>query len=66
METTLKNYLDKYNLTIEIVEKALKFMQSEGYMESTDTPEDLIENTRCMVQNINFMVTAKINQWANS
>ena len=41
-------------------------MKSEGYMEPTDTTDDLISFTRSMVEDIPFMVKAKITQWANS
>ena len=61
METT-----NKYGLSQETLEKALANMKSEGYMEPTDTTDDLITFTRSMVENIPFMVKAKITQWANS
>ena len=61
METT-----NKYGLSQETLEKALANMKSEGYMEPTDTTDDLISFTRSMVENIPFMVKAKITQWANS
>ena len=61
METT-----NKYGLSQETLEKALANMKSEGYMEPTDTTDDLISFTRSMVEDIPFMVKAKITQWANS
>ena len=61
METT-----NKYGLSQETLEKALANMKSEGYMGPTDTTDDLISFTRSMVENIPFMVKAKITQWANS
>ena len=61
METT-----NKYGLSQETLEKALANMKSEGYMEPTDTTDDLISFTRSMCENIPFMVKAKITQWANS
>jgi len=57
---------NKYGLSQETLEKALANMKSEGYMEPTDTTEDLISYTRSMVEDIPFMVTRKITQWANS
>lgn len=57
---------NKYGLSQETLEKALAYMTSEGYMEPTDTTEDLISYTRSMVEDIPFMVKAKITQWANS
>ena len=38
-------------------------MVAQGYV---DTTEDIISYTRSMVEDINFMVTAKITQWANA
>ena len=61
METT-----NKYGLSQETLEKALANMKSDGYMEPTDTTDDLISFTRSMVEDIPFMVKAKITQWANS
>lgn len=61
METT-----NKWGLSQETLEKALANMKSEGYMEPTDTTDDLISFTRSMVEDIPFMVKAKITQWANS
>ena len=57
---------NKYGLSQETLEKALANMKSEGYMEPTDTTEDLISFTRSMVEDIPFMVKAKITPWANS
>jgi hypothetical protein len=57
---------NKYGLSQETLEKALANMKSEGYMEPTDTTDDLISFTRSMVEDIPFMVKAKITQWANS
>ena len=61
METT-----NKYGLSQETLEKALANMIAEGYMEPTDTTDDLISFTRSMVEGIPFMVKAKITQWANN
>ena len=61
METT-----NKYGLSQETLEKALANMKSDGSMEPTDTTDDLISFTRSMVEDIPFMVKAKITQWANS
>lgn len=61
METT-----NKYGLSQETLEKALANMKSDGYMEPTDTTDDLISFTRSMVEDMPFMVKAKITQWANS
>ena len=60
------NTTNKYGLSQETLEKALANMKSEGYMEPTDTTDDLISFTRSMVEDIPFMVKAKITQWANS
>ena len=57
---------NKWGLSQETLEKALANMKSEGYMEPTDTTDDLISFTRSMVEDIPFMVKAKITQWANS
>ena len=57
---------NKYGLSQETLEKALANMKSDGYMEPTDTTDDLISFTRSMVEDIPFMVKAKITQWANS
>ena len=57
---------NKYGLSTETLQKALEYMVSEGYMEPTNTTDDLISFTRSMVEDIPFMVKAKINQWANS
>jgi len=57
---------NKYGLSQETLEKALANMKSEGSMEPTDTTDDLISFTRSMVEDIPFMVKAKITQWANS
>jgi hypothetical protein len=55
--------LNRYKLTQEQIDNATAYMVSEGYMDSTD---DIISYTRPMVENIDFMVTAKITQWSNS
>ena len=55
--------LKRYKLTQEQIDNATAYMVSEGYMDSTD---DIISYTRPMVENIDFMVTAKITQWSNS
>ena len=57
---------NKYGLSQETLEKALANMIAEGYMEPTDTTDDLISFTRSMVEDIPFMVKAKITQWANN
>ena len=57
---------NKFGLSQETLEKALANMIAEGYMEPTDTTDDLISFTRSMVEGIPFMVKAKITQWANS
>ena len=57
---------NKYGLSQETLEKALANMKSDGSMEPTDTTDDLISFTRSMVEDIPFMVKAKITQWANS
>ena len=54
---------NKYGLSIEVLEKAKKYMVSEGYM---DESTDIIDYTRPMVEDIDFMVKAKISQWARS
>lgn len=59
------NTTNKYGLSQETLEKALANMKSEGYMEPADTTDDLISFTRSMVEDIPFMVKAKITQWAN-
>jgi len=57
---------NKYGLSQETLEKALANMIAEGYMEPTATTDDLISSTRSMVEGIDFMVKAKITQWANN
>lgn len=57
---------NNYCLSNETLEKALTYMKKEGYIETTDTVEDLISFTRTMTEDIPFMVKAKITQWANS
>jgi len=57
---------NNYGLSTETLQKALEYMKSEGYMEPTDTTDDLISFTRSMVEDIAFMLKAKITQWANS
>jgi hypothetical protein len=56
---------NKYGLSTETLQKALEYMKSEGYMEPTDTTDDLISFTRSMVEDHDFMVTRKITQWAS-
>jgi len=58
-------YLKRYKLTQEQIDNALAYMVSEGYMEPTDTTDDLISFTRSMVEDHDFMVTRKITQWSN-
>ncbi len=53
-----------YGISQETAEKALLYMKAEGYMEPSDTTEDLIDYTRSMVEGIPFMVRSKITQWA--
>lgn len=53
---------NKYGLSIEVLENAKKYMVSEGYM---DESTDIIDYTRPMVEDHDFMVKAKITQWAN-
>ena len=57
---------NKFGLSQETLEKALANMVAEGYMEPTATTDDLISFTRSMVEDIPFMVTRKITQWANN
>jgi hypothetical protein len=57
---------NNYGLSQETLESALKNMIAEGYMDPTDTTDDLISYTRSMVENIPFMVTRKITQWSVS
>ena len=54
---------NKYGLTEKELTQALAYMVSEGYMDGT---EDIIHYTRVMVEDIDFMVKAKIRQWSNS
>ena len=58
--------MNNYKLDQQTLEKALNHMQSEGYLEPNSTIDDLISFTRSMVEDIPFMVTAKIKQWANA
>ncbi len=58
----MNNY---YGIPDETLRKALAYMIQENYMDADETIEDLIDSTRCMVENIPFMVVAKINEWAN-
>jgi|LakMenE01Jun11ns_1017448.scaffolds.fasta_scaffold9773353_4 hypothetical protein len=52
---------NNYGLSEETMEKAKAYMVQEGYMDPSD---DIISYTRPMVEDIDFMVKAKINQWA--
>jgi hypothetical protein len=52
---------NNYGLSEETMEKAKAYMVNEGYMDPSD---DIISYTRPMVEDIDFMVKAKINQWA--
>ena len=54
---------NKYGLTEKELQQALAYMVAEGYMDGT---EDIISYTRSMVEDIDFMVKAKIRQWSNS
>lgn len=54
---------NKYGLTEKELAQALAYMVAEGYMDGT---EDIIDYTRVMVEDIPFMVKAKIRQWSNS
>lgn len=56
---------NKYNIPQEILESALKYMTKKGFMKEGETTDNLISFTRSMVEDIDFMVIAKINQWAN-
>jgi hypothetical protein len=56
---------NNYGLSTETLQKALEYMKSEGYMEPTNTTDDLISFTRSMVEDTPFMVKAKITQWAS-
>jgi hypothetical protein len=58
--------MNNYKLDQQTLEKALKYMQSEGCLKPNSTTDDLISFTRSMVEDIPFMVTAKIKQWANA
>jgi len=53
-----------YNLTKETKEKALKNMIAEGYLSSDSTVEDLISFARSAVEDIDFMVEAKVRDWS--
>ena len=55
--------LKRYKLTQEQIDNATAYMVEQGYMDPTD---DIISYTRPMVEDIDFMVTAKIKQWANA
>jgi hypothetical protein len=54
---------NNYGLSQETLEKAKKYMVAQGYM---DESTDIISYTRPMVEDIPFMVKAKITQWAKS
>lgn len=58
--------LKQYKLTQEQLDNALAYMVSEGYMDPSDSTEDIISYTRSMVEGIPSMVTAKITQWSNA
>ena len=57
---------NNYKLTQEQLDNALAYMVSEGYMDPSDSTDDLISSTRSMVEGIPSMVTAKIKQWSNA
>jgi hypothetical protein len=52
---------NKYGLSTLELQQAQSYMVSQGYMDGT---EDIIDYTRAMVEDSNFMVTAKIRQWS--
>jgi hypothetical protein len=54
---------NNYGLSQETLENAKAYMVKEGYMDPSD---DIIDFTRVMVEDINFMVKAKITQWATA
>ena len=58
--------LKQYKLTQEQLDNALAYMVSEGYMDPSDSTDDLLSSTRSMVEGIPSMVTAKITQWSNA
>jgi hypothetical protein len=55
--------LKRYKLSQEQLDNATAYMVEQGYMDPTD---DIISYTRPMVEDIDFMVTAKIKQWSSS
>ena len=57
---------NKWGLSEKELQQALAYMVSEGYMDPSDSTDDLISSTRSMVEGIPSMVTAKITQWSNA
>lgn len=57
---------NKWGLSEKELQQALAYMVSEGYMDPSDSTDDLINFTRSMVEGIPSMVTAKIKQWSSS
>jgi len=52
---------NRYGLTESTIQAATAYMVGEGYI---DADTDIIGYTRSMVEDIDFMVKAKIRQWA--
>lgn len=57
---------NKWGLSEKELQQALAYMVSDGYMDPSDSTDDLLSSTRSMVEDIPTMVTAKIKQWSNA
>ena len=63
-QTNIK--MQSYNISQEVLNKALSYMKEEGYLDDGHTVEDLLSMARSMGENDAPFVIYKINQWADA
>jgi hypothetical protein len=57
--------VSRFGIELEVLEKALQNMISEGYMGKDDTIEDLEDMAYSCCEGLAWYAVNKIHQWAN-
>jgi hypothetical protein len=57
--------VSRFGIELEVLEKALQNMISEGYMDKDDTIEDLEDMAYSCCEGLAWYAVNKIHQWAN-
>lgn len=56
----------RFNIEVDVLERALRNMISEGYMSENHTTEDLEDLAYSSCEGLAWYAKAKIYEWANS